>query len=368
MKPLGILYIGSYLKNNGYDVELFDFMDRYSEYLSRRLKEKKFGTGNFNKVKIDKPIGMRTIDRPYYRYGVSREKFAEKIKIGNYDCIFLTSMMTYWYQGVQEVIETVRKESPETKIILGGVYPRLLYEHASSLNADKVYNGDIKGFFEFCNNEAGIKLEKRFGYQDIVPLYELYRGNKSAAILTQLGCNFKCTYCAVNKLYPKYERFSPDYVLKQLDYLKGIGIEDVAFYDDAILFEKESHFIPLMKRIIEKKYPMRFHFSNGFHSRFVDDEVARIIKALNTGIIALSVETISDKTGGKSQKELTDRAIEALFNAGIENWNIYAYIMIGMEEESLEDVILTVEHLRKKQVRILINEVSPVPHTPFYEK
>ncbi len=43
--------------------------------------------------------------------------------------------MTYWYLGVKEVIDVVKKYS-KAKIILGGVYATLLSEHAYSLGAD----------------------------------------------------------------------------------------------------------------------------------------------------------------------------------------------------------------------------------------
>ena len=372
LKPLGLLYIGSYLKENNHKVELFDFMDRHSHYLKKRLKEKDFGTGHFRKTKTKKPHSLQDFERQYYRFGVDLEKFTEKILKEKYDFIFITSMMAYWYLGVWEVIETVREFSSDSKIVLGGVYARLMTEHAQSLKPDVVFSGDLRSFEEFCNNRAGINIEKPFGYEDLVPLYELYDDNKCAAILTSLGCPLECTHCSVRNLNPKFVPFPIDSVLKQLDYLESIGIADVAFYDDAILHNKENHFIPLMKRVIEKKYKMRFNFSNGLHARYIDDEVASVIAKLNCGVIAVSVESMSGsflkKNKGKTTVIDSEMAIESLLNAGVENKNLYAYMMVGSEDETLEDIIMTIESLRKKKVRVLINEMSPSPGSKLYEK
>ena len=44
--------------------------------------------------------------------------------------ILVTSLMTYWYPGVQETIQLLRSVFPEVPILLGGIYASLLPEHA----------------------------------------------------------------------------------------------------------------------------------------------------------------------------------------------------------------------------------------------
>ena len=55
LKPLGLLYIADFLRKNNINIELFDFLDRHSQYLDKYIPDKEFSTGNFNKVKIEKP-------------------------------------------------------------------------------------------------------------------------------------------------------------------------------------------------------------------------------------------------------------------------------------------------------------------------
>ena len=49
--------------------------------------------------------------------------------------------MTYWYLGVQELVEAIRAQHPETKIILGGVYATICPVHARGLGAVLVVAG-----------------------------------------------------------------------------------------------------------------------------------------------------------------------------------------------------------------------------------
>ncbi len=372
LKPLGLLYIAGYLKENNYNIDLFDFMDRHSKFLEFKLKEKKYSTGNYHKIHIEKPNILKDFYRPFFRYGIEEEKFIQYIKNNKFDYAFITSMMTYWYMGIDEVIKNIKKYSPYTKIIIGGVYAKLLPDHAKSLDPDFLYTGDLKELKEFLSNKTKIKIQKDLDYEDILPMYELYKENYSAAILTQIGCPYRCLYCAIGRLHPNMKFFNHDYIIKQLDYLQNLGIKDIAFYDDALLYKKEEHFKKLFKKIAKKNYTMRFHFSNGLHVRFIDQEIINIMKRINTGRIALSIETVSadlqKQTGNKLIIEQADKAIDLFLHNGFSPENIYGYIISGLPDEKYDDVINTIEYLHKKGIRILMNEFSPVPLTPYYEQ
>ena len=142
------------------------------------------------------------------------------------------------------------------------------------------------------HKQLNIKMDA-FDYTDLMPAYDLYKNNKSAAILTQIGCPFRCSYCAIGHLSPAFIPFSHDYIISLLNSLEQWGIEDIAFYDDALLYMRNEHFIPLFENIINQHYSMRFHFSNGIHVSYIDEHVVRILSKLNIGRIALSIESVS---------------------------------------------------------------------------
>jgi radical SAM superfamily enzyme YgiQ (UPF0313 family) len=79
------------------------------------------------------------------------------------DMILVSSVMTYWYPGVQEAIQSLKDVFPGVPIVLGGVYATLCAEHTSkSSGTDLVVPGsDLTGL--------SILVEKLIGYNLRLP-------------------------------------------------------------------------------------------------------------------------------------------------------------------------------------------------------
>jgi radical SAM superfamily enzyme YgiQ (UPF0313 family) len=137
MKPLGLLYIASVLRQNGHHVRFIDCVNFSHTLLKLENKVKLFprrssGHGKLPKEIIPKPHPLRNINRNYNRYGITPNIFIEELKSHNRpDLILVTSMMTYWYPGVFDVISIIKHVYPGIPIILGGIYVTLCPEHAS---------------------------------------------------------------------------------------------------------------------------------------------------------------------------------------------------------------------------------------------
>ena len=370
LKPLGILYIADYLRKNGHDVELFDFMDRHSPFLETVPKDKIYSTGHYRKEHAETPAILKQVERPFFRYGVQNSAFREYLDRG-FDYVLCTSGMTYWYPGVKEVIETVKEVSVQTRILLGGIYARLLPEHAQSIGADDVFMHEKKGMREFLK-QNGIQTENDFDYEDYLPAYDLYKGNLSAAVMTQTGCVYRCVYCAVPSMYSGMRFFRKEYIMRLFDYLEQLGIKDIMLYDDALLYKKEEHFLPLMEAVAKRQYAFRLHLTNGLHVRYIDSDVVNALKAVNAGRIALSAETVSDEllrsTGNKAEREHIEKAIDLFIEAGFAGKDIYVYLMSGIPGMTIKDIETAADFVHNRGVRVLMNEFSPVPGTAIYNE
>ena len=63
-------------------------------------------------------------------YGIQPEWLREDLQsLPRPDVILVTSMMTYWYTGVQETIGVLRDIFADVPLILGGIYATLCREH-----------------------------------------------------------------------------------------------------------------------------------------------------------------------------------------------------------------------------------------------
>src|SRR5215471_18716047 len=131
LRPYGLLRVAGQLRMH--DLTAFDYLVS--------CERDAFGRGRFDQQLIPKPAPLTDIPRRFYRFGRPREEFLRLLSSRRFDVVLVQTVMTYWYLGVREVIEDVRRLQPDAKIILGGVYATLCPGHARSLGADQVIEG-----------------------------------------------------------------------------------------------------------------------------------------------------------------------------------------------------------------------------------
>lgn len=362
--PIGLLRVAEYLSQ--FDVELY-FID-----CLETVKKKRWGTGKYQRKEIQKPAVLKTIPRRFCRYGITPEEFRKRLKeIPSPDIVFVTTLMTYWYTGVRETVEEIKNVFKDIPVITGGLYSTLLPEHAlKNTGADGVFQGHVEGRLEAFLSTFGFRLKRKKTQQ---PYWRLgFPKWDFAPLRTSTCCPFRCTYCASALFYNEFKQRDLDEVIKEIIELYELGIRDYAFYDDALLVNSEGHLKPIMKEIIKKGLNIRFHTPNGLHARFIDDEIARLMKEAGFKTIRVSLETVSpelqERTGGKVKTDEFKKAIEALKRAGFTKGEIGVYLMFGLPGQDLNDVIEGVKFLRSLDVRIHLTEFSPIPGTPLWNE
>ncbi|MEN2995186.1 MAG: radical SAM protein [Thermodesulfovibrio sp.] len=365
-RPLGLLKVAEFLTQ--FDVKLF-FIDCCDSFTI-----KKYGTGKYSYQTVQKPEIIKDIPKRYKRYGISLEEFIDRLKRISYvDLVLITSIMAYWWYGVKETVDIVREYLPNIPIIIGGIYATLYKEHAEKkINADLIYTGQLENRLIENIERFGIKL-KRIREKPI-SWWKLGFYNKMsyAPLLTSTGCPFRCSYCASSLLYKSFEQRKIDEVVNEIEELYSIGIRDFAFYDDALLYKSETHLEPLLKEIVKRNFQLRFHTPNGLHGRFINKNIALLMKKAGFKTLRLSLETVNIKrqieTGGKITNEELERAVFYLKEAGFSSQEIGVYIMYGLPGQSLDEVKAGVDFLKKLKVRIHLTEFSPIRGTYYWNE
>ena len=365
-RPLGLLKVAEFLTQFNMKLIFIDCCDAY--------RVKKYGTGKYKSEIIEKPAILKGIPRKYKRYGISITEFIKKIKsLENVDLILVTSMMSYWWQGVKDTVNILRENFKKTPIILGGIYATLYKEHAEkNIDVDFVYEGQVDERLVKLIENFGIKIEKTNNRQKYWWQMNFYSKMNYAPLLTSTGCPFRCPYCASSLLCKSFKQMNLDEVIEEIEGLYSLGIRDFAFYDDALLYKSESHIKPLLKKIIEKNIKARFHTPNGLHAKFIDRELACLMKRSGFKTVRLSLETVDIKrqieTGGKVTNEEIERSVKYLKESGFLSNEIGVYIMYGLPEQSLDEVKAGVEFLKKLRVRIHLTEFSPIKGTYYWNE
>lgn len=392
-RPLGLLKVAEYLGQ--FDVDLH-FIDCTNTYVTKR----KYGTGKYPRQIIKKPDVLKSVPKNYARYGITIDQFKEKLK-SHLPCdgILLTSIMSYWYPGVQKAVEIVRSLSPGIPVILGGIYASLYHRHASEHSgADVIFRGhagisasdflapphtptlqrgelkmstyshlNIKSVIE----NLGIKLTRTGTFLPYykLPLYEDYT---FAPIMTSSGCPYRCTYCASSSLFNGFRQREPSDVIREIKELYTMGVRDYAFYDDALLINADTHLKIVLRELIISRLNIRFHCPNGVHARCIDDELARLMKKAGFSTLRLSLETINTErqaqTGGKVSTDVFRQAVQNLKAHGFTKEQIGVYLMYGLPRQELKEVDEGVEFLKSLGLRINLTEFSPLPNTSCWNE
>lgn len=372
LKPLGLLYVGSMLKKLGFEVQLIDLLNRHDPELSNFVKpkpDKKFGTGKFNSFQVEKPDFLKNIPRKYKCYGAPVEYFLSKLdKAGKPDAVFVTSSLTYWWPGVAHTICYIKQIMPDVPVVLGGLYARLYPEHAKkNTRADYVFSEELSKIDSlmsslFCKN---IDFDIENWFETLEPAYELYEKVGYLVFLTSLGCPYRCTYCISPKLWKRFIQRKPSAVVQTIEkYLDLFRVKDVVFFDDAILINKENHFKPLLRLLIEKNFGVNYHLPNGIHARLVDEELALLMKEAGFKTIKLGYETtgrLQKLTGGKVYDQDLIRSARILKKAGFTEQEVQAYIMVNMPFQKVDDVLRAIEICKNEGISVSINEYTPIP-------
>ncbi len=151
-----------------------------------------------------------------------------------------------------------------------------------------------------------------------------------------------------------------------------MGVRDFAFYDDALLVNADTHLKVILREIIKSGINVRFHCPNGIHSRFMDDELAGLMKQAGFTTLRLSLETVNAArqaaTGGKVTSDIIKSAINNLKDKGFSKEQIGVYLMYGLPGQKLQEVREGVDFLKGLGVRIHLTEFSPIPGTQCWEE
>jgi pyruvate-formate lyase-activating enzyme len=277
-----------------------------------------------------------------------------------FDFALIGTVMTYWYPGVREVIECIRRRSPRTGIVLGGPYATLCPDHAKGLGADLVVQGtDLSPLWSML----GLA-----GDENQPPLWEAYPSIHTGAMRLTWGCPFRCTYCCVPKVYPTFTVKPPAMAQTELDLMISLGAQHVAFYDDALLHRPQEALVPFLEYAVSRDARPRFHTPNAINARLLTPDLAGLMVRAGFGKIYLGFESASSdwqqSTGGKVRPHELAAAVEMLTAAGASRCDLAAYILLGhphAQTQAVEDSMMLASKLG---IGVMLAEFSPIPGTP----
>ncbi len=376
--PHGLLKVAKWLEQEGYDLKLFDCLNPYGK--DSGLIEKVTEFESFDAVKKQKKsvvvLGtniektLEEVNGPSYKLAPNEKwKYIFGMTIGEleaklYDLkqlvrykeyeqveVWVTSIMTYWWESTRDVIQLALSIFPEAKVRVGGIYPTLAPSHAQiKLGIDPLV---IKGDQLDLDNED--QMSQHLVVYNEIPdasdlslATELYddEDRPPYTILTSSrGCPHICSYCASNVLNDgtKVRHRGVEAVIAEIKdkFVKGTRV--FCFYEDNLLM-KMNEFKTILKAVLSDKtlHGIKIYAPEGVEIGVALSDRKRFLlklKSDKTILATFSVTEVSEpnvswlqrKTKIVFEEDLTKGSVEQ-----VEATEDYIHLRVAGEE----DVIL----------------------------
>jgi radical SAM superfamily enzyme YgiQ (UPF0313 family) len=375
LRPLGLYYLAAAVRRYS-DVEIhwLDALDRFQAGMD--VSGRADGRGKYRREFVRKPGIYERVPRNYSRYGVPLELFQSKLAaLPEIDVVLVTSLMTYWLEGLQFTLKTVRQRFPRAKVVVGGVLPSLAPDAARALlAADHFVHGPGEAAVLNLLKNLGARVTgaPTFGAAGEFPLpaLDLAGTQRYAPLLTARGCPLRCSYCASRLLNPLFLERSPNAILAEIEARREIfNTRHFIIFDDALLINKKKRFLPVFSRLAAaaREGGLHFHTPNGLHTREIDRETAAMMHAAGFATIRLAFESLAPRilrrSDNKVKREQMETAVRNLELAGYRGGQIGAYLLFGYPGQSMADMEASLAFINDMGVVPHLAVFSPVPGT-----
>jgi len=237
----------------------------------------------------------------------------------------------------------------------------------------------LSGIRGICHRQDGrvVQTQPRELIEDIDSLPWPLRHNSYSndePIFTSRGCPFRCRFCASNTFWRAHTRFrSANSVVDEItNIVDTYQPKEIAILDDLWIADKKR-FRNIVSSLASRGIPQKVTFRGFCRSDIVDEETILLFKKLNYSIVRFGAETGSERLLKRIKGKgisISDhqRVIDLCFKHGLK---CGASFMFGIPGETLQDLRLTVEFLRRNKGKCHIVGFylfNPIPGTALWNE
>jgi len=368
LPPLGLVYIASYLRANGIEIQVLDLAAlRSNETMERELIKKSKAD------MVAMAATTNTIMEAYNLAKIAKEELPNaKIAVGG---PHPTMEPIRTLKECNEIDYCVISEAEETMLELSrAISEKKTVENILGISyRDEKENGMIKVTPPRPLIQNLDKLP--FPARDLLPLKKYWtpgvRRYPFATMMTSRGCPYSCTFCSNFRTQGKQFRFrSPENVVAEIDELVNkYGVKEINIIDDNFTF-MPGRVKEICDLLIQKNYDVILKTGNGIRADRVSLPMLQHMKKAGFYLVAFGIESgnpdILKKMRKGETKDHIRRAVKWAHQAGLIT---EGFFMFGNEGEGEKEMLETIQFAKELDLNIAQFQVyTPVPGSPLYEK
>ncbi|HUT03418.1 MAG TPA: radical SAM protein [bacterium] len=282
------------------------------------------------------------------------------------------STMTPTADRAYEIARAVKKASPNTKIILGGIHSSLLPDEAAE-HADVVLTGEgenavldaVRPDFDGHIVRGGLIEDlDTLPFPDYELEPDLRKSLKYATISASRGCPYDCSFCCVTKVYGRKVRFrSVESVTEEIELRYKQGYRNLFFGDDNFAANRQW-----TKRLLTEISRRQLNVSWVAQSRAeiaTDPELLDLISATNCRELFIGFEAVTQDSLDRYNKQLrVEEVIESVRRLNEHKISICGMFIIGADSDNIKTTKETLRFCKTMRLRYAqFSILAPFPGT-----
>ncbi len=358
--PLGILYLCSHLRKQGFDVDVFD-----TTFSSRQEL--------FSFLKTEKPsvlgvyANLMTRGNVIETLTVAREAGWKTIvggpEPGAYALEYLQAGADFVVSGegevtTEELLHAIRAKVSDFSNIAGISF---LDENGALVQGPprgQIANLDLQPW----------PARDAINIRRYIETWRTHHGSGSINFITARGCPFRCNWCSHQVYGQSHRRRDPQLVVDEEEWLINEYSPDMIWVSDDVFTINHAWLRAYAAEM--KRRGLHIPFECISRADRLNAEMLDLLAELGCFRIWIGSESGSQRILDSMERgvkiEQVQEAVNMSRERGIQSG---MFLMWGYDGEEIEDIEATINHVRRSNPDIFLTTVSyPIKGTPYYKK
>lgn len=386
--PLGLAYIGAYLKQNGYAYTAIDACGAALNQI--------FNFERNEQIKVQGLSLSQILDR-----------LPDSTRIIGFTCSF-----SHCWPLVEEIASAARKKLPGAILVAGGEHPSAMPEHvlrSGIINVvvrgegeetflelvKKIENNqpwhavegiaylDEESKFIFNKSRQRIKDINIFPYPDwdswCIDKYIEHQQvsginlGRSMPILGSRGCPYACTFCSNERMWTRrYIMRDGKAIVDEMEHMKNkYKVSSFSFFDSTFIINHRKT-LDFCRELIERNLKISYQLPAGTRCEVFNDELAFYLEKSGLRNFSFAPESGSDLIRKVVNKQIKlDTFFNAVRSVKKTKMTVGCFIVIGFPEDTKETMRQTLSFVRKLALMglddVTVSKFTPYPGSVYFD-
>lgn len=357
--PLGLLYLSSHLRKQGFDVEIYDSTFGSRSELFERLRHERPSVIGVYVNLMTRVNALQIIQR-------AREAGWMVVVGGpepaNYPEQYLDSGADVVIVGEGELaLESLLRSKAERSAWsgIGG----LIYRTANGQLIKTASSPLIKDL-----DAQPWPDRDQIDMWRYLDTWRKFHGKGSVSLITARGCPYRCTWCSHSVYGMTHRRRSPHSVVDEVQWIVERYNPEMLWLADDVFTIHHGWLFEFAAEMHRRRLSIPFECIT--RADRVNEKVVETLAGLRCFRVWIGSESGSQRILDEMQRGVTVQQVQSAVHLckshGIETG---MFLMWGYEGEEIEDIEQTVEHAKTCQPDVCFTTVSyPIKGTPYYDR